>query len=637
MPLERYIIAFYFRRYKMKDKEKTKKQLIDELTKLRQRITELEELEANHRRTEEVLRDSEERHRKLFEEAQDGIFLADAETGVIIDCNRAAAELVGRDKSELIGQHQKILHPPQKIKEGFSLSFKKHIDESEGQVLEEQVITRTGKIKEVAIKANILHLGGRKLLQGIFHDITERKRAEEALRENEEKYYGLFDNSTEFIYILDSKGTFVEVNRAAEVLTGYSKSKLIGMNFKDYVPPEYHKRVFNAFYNVFTTGKQLQDFPLEVIVKDGTKKYFEINVGPLRKGEQIIGFHGCSRDITERKQAEDALQESEEKYRTILDNIEEGFYEVDLAGNFTFFNDSLCRMLNYSKDELMGMNNQQYMDKESAKRVYEIFNKVYKTGRPSKGIEFQTIRKDRVKKHGEISVSLIKDSKGQPIGFRGIIRDITERKLAEEKIKASLEEKEVMLREIHHRVKNNMQIMSSLLRLQSGKIKDKKTLEIFKTSQSRIRSMAFIHESLYNSKDLARIDFSDYTSRVTTHLFSLYGARKAPINYKVEVKDVFLDINTAIPCGLIINELVTNSLKHAFPDDRRGEILVKMHADKRGKHTLIVKDTGIGFPEELDFRETETLGMQLVTDLVIQIGRSIKLNREGGTTFTIVF
>jgi len=511
LPLERYIITFYFRCYKMKDKEKTKKQLIDELTKLRPRIAELEAFESKHKRTEE------------------------------------------------------------------------------------------------------------------------------ALRENEEKYYGLFYNSTDFIYVLDSKGTFVEVNRAAEVLTGYSKSELIGMNFKDYISPEYHKRVFNAFYNVFTTGKQLRNFPLEVIVKDGTKKYFEINVGPLRKGEQIIGFHGCSRDITEQKRAEGKLRESEEKYRTILDNIEEGYYEVDLVGNFTFFNDSLCKMLNYSKNELMGMNNQQYMDEEGAKRVYEIFNKVYKTGRPSKGVEFQTIRKDRVKKHGEISVSLIKDSKGQPIGFRGIIRDITERKLAEEKIKASLEEKEVMLREIHHRVKNNMQIMSSLLRLQSGKIKDKKTLEIFKTSQSRIRSMAFIHESLYQSEDLARIDFSDYTSRVTTHLFSLYGTRTAHINYKVEVKDVFLDINTAIPCGLIINELVTNSLKHAFPDDRRGEMLVKMRVDKRGKHTLIVKDTGIGFPERLDFRETETLGMQLVTDLAIQVGGSIKLNREGGTAFTIVF
>lgn len=511
MPLERYIITFYFRRNKMKDKEKPKKQHIDELTKLRQRIARLEELEANHRRTEEALRDSEERHRKLFEEAQDGIILADEETGVIVACNRAAAELVGRDQSELIGQHPKILHPPHEVNEKFSETFKKHLGESEEKILETQVITRTGEIKEVAIKANTLNLNGEKLLQGIFRDVTERKRAEEKLRE------------------------------------------------------------------------------------------------------------------------------SEEKYRTILDNIEEGYYEVDLAGNFTFFNDSLFKMLNYSKNELMGMNNQQYMDEESAKRIYEIFNKVYKTGRPSKGVEFQVIRKDRVKKRSEISVSLIKDSKDRRIGFRGIVRDITERNLAEEKIKASLEEKEVMLREIHHRVKNNMQIMSSLLRLQSGKIKDKRILEIFKTSQSRIRSMAFIHESLYQSEDLARIDFSDYTRRVTTHLFSLYGARTAPINYKVEVKDVFLDINTAIPCGLIINELVTNSLKHAFPDDRRGEILVKMRADKRGKHILIVKDTGIGFPEELDFRETETLGMQLVADLVIQIEGSIKLNREGGTTFTIVF
>lgn len=511
MPLERYIITFYFRRYKMKDKEKTKKQLIDELTKLRPRIAELEASESKHKRTEEALGESEGLLKAIIESTADGILVVDKEN--------------------------RVTHSNTKFAELW------------------QIPEKLIKLKD-----------DKKLLNYV---IDQLEKPEAFLSKVRELYKS-------------------------------SKEDLDTLHFKD--------------------GQVFERFSC-----------------PLIRNEEIAGRVWSFRDITDRKQAEDALQESKEKYRTILDNIEEGYYEVDLSGNFTFFNDSLCKMLNYSKNELIGMNNRQYMDEESAKRVYEIFNKVYKTGRPSKGVEFQIMRKDRVKKYGEISVSPIKDSKGQPIGFRGIVRDITERKLAEEKIKASLEEKEVMLREIHHRVKNNMQIMSSLLRLQSGKIKDKKTLEIFKTSQSRIRSMAFIHESLYKSEDLARINFSDYTSRVTTHLFSTYGARTALINYKVEVKDVFLDINTAIPCGLIINELVTNSLKHAFPDDRRGEMLVKMRADKRGKHTLIVKDTGIGFPEELDFRETETLGMQLVTDLVIQIGGSIKLNREGGTAFTIVF
>jgi len=219
----------------------------------------------------------------------------------------------------------------------------------------------------------------------------------------------------------------------------------------------------------------------------------------------------------------------------------------------------------------------------------------------------------------------------------GNARDITERKQAEEKIKASLKEKDVMLREIHHRVKNNMQIISSLLRLQSRNVKDETALDMFKVSQNRIRSMAFIHEALYQSEDLAMIDFSNYIKRLITHLFSVYGTETKVPNLRLNVKDVYLDINRAIPCGLIINELVSNSLKHAFPDSRKGEITVEMRSDKKEKYTLIVKDTGIGMPKELNIHKTETLGMQLVNDLTEQIDGTIELNRIGGTTFSIMF
>jgi PAS domain S-box-containing protein len=142
-----------------------------------------------------------------------------------------------------------------------------------------------------------------------------------------------------------------------------------------------------------------------------------------------------SRDITEQKQAQEALRESEEKYRTILESIEDGYYEVDIAGNFTFFNDSMCRILGYPKDELMGMNNREYSDKEAAKKVYQVFNKVYSTGKPAKGSGWEILRKDGTKRHIETSVSLIKDSEGHGIGFRGIVRDVTVRKRAEEEIR----------------------------------------------------------------------------------------------------------------------------------------------------------------------------------------------------------
>ncbi len=207
----------------------------------------------------------------------------------------------------------------------------------------------------------------------------------------------------------------------------------------------------------------------------------------------------------------------------------------------------------------------------------------------------------------------------------------------ERQIKASLKEKEVLLKEIHHRVKNNMQIISSLLRLQSRQIEDEEIVDMFTQSQNRIKSMALIHEELYQSKDLANIDFSDYIKRLTNHLFSAYRVGKDPIDFKVDVKDVYLDINKAIPCGLIISEIASNSLKHAFPDGKGGEIIVWMRSNKNGKYKLTMKDTGTGFPEGLDMHNTETLGMQLILDLVQQIEGTVELKKEKGTEFNIVF
>jgi len=223
-------------------------------------------------------------------------------------------------------------------------------------------------------------------------------------------------------------------------------------------------------------------------------------------------------------------------------------------------------------------------------------------------------------------------------------QEITERKRVEkvlreskQQIQSSLKEKDVLLKEIHHRVKNNMQIISSILRLQSRKIKDEEVLEIFNQSQYRIKSMALIHEGLYQSEDLARIDFSDYIGRLKSHLFSAYGVGVRDIDFEMKVRDVHLDINRAIPCGLIISEIVSNSMKYAFPNGRKGKIDIKMHPDGKGKYILIVRDTGIGFPDGLDFHKTETLGMQIVTDLVEQLDGTIELRRNKGTKFKIVF
>ena len=215
---------------------------------------------------------------------------------------------------------------------------------------------------------------------------------------------------------------------------------------------------------------------------------------------------------------------------------------------------------------------------------------------------------------------------------------VSEHKQAEEQIRASLQEKEVLLQEIHHRVKNNLQIISSLLNLQSIYIDDEQLLTMFVESQNRIRSMALVHERLYRSPNIAQIEFGTYIRQLTQQLLGTYRSELDQVALQIDVQeDVALAIDEAVPCGLILNELVSNALKHAFPGGRAGEICVALHRQDRERAILSVRDDGIGFPEDLDLYGTDSLGMQLVTTLVDQLDGTIELDRRGGTTFRIEF
>jgi two-component sensor histidine kinase len=242
-------------------------------------------------------------------------------------------------------------------------------------------------------------------------------------------------------------------------------------------------------------------------------------------------------------------------------------------------------------------------------------------------------------------------------------QEIAERMRAEERIRASLKEKELLLQEIHHRVKNNLQVISSLLNLQSKGIEDRSALELFKESQNRVRSMALIHEKLYRSQNLAKIDFAEYVRNLTSFLIRSYRSDSGPVRLEVNARDVFLGIDAAVPCGLIINELISNALKHAFPpqdetltggeglspigtgapadgsqsNGKESEIRVELRADHAQHLTLVVGDNGVGFPESLDFRNTESLGMQLVNTLVSQLEGKVELHNNGGAEFKITF
>jgi PAS domain S-box-containing protein len=245
-----------------------------------------------------------------------------------------------------------------------------------------------------------------------------------------------------------------------------------------------------------------------------------------------------------------------------------------------------------------------------------------------------------VRKNGEVRHLLVSRKELFWSGkkqYQTLYRDITERTRTEEALRTSLREKEILLREIHHRVKNNMQVISSLFSLQAGHTTNEECRGILKEGQTRIRSMSLVHEKLYQSSDLSKIDFAGYIQSLAVHLLHVYLVNPAQVRMETDFEDVSLDINSAVPCGLILNELISNALKHAFPGGRTGEIKIGLRRGPGGAVELRVADDGVGFPKGLDFRKAESFGLQIVNLLVGQLEAAIDLDRTKGTAFTMTF
>jgi PAS domain S-box-containing protein len=331
------------------------------------------------------------------------------------------------------------------------------------------------------------------------------------------------------------------------------------------------------------------------------------------------------------------LRESQDKFRSVANSAVDGIITTDNNGKIVLFNPSLENMFGYGIDEIKGKHATILMPDRYKKQFIDKLDRFKSTGNhelDGKTFESLGLRKDGTEFPFEISIATW-GPKGNKF-TTSIIRDVTERKKTEKMLEKSLHEKEILLKEIHHRVKNNLMIISSLLNLQSDYIKDEESKNIFKESQNRARSMALIHERLYQSIDLKRMDFGDYIRSLSTELLHTYEVDPGLIKLKINVEDIFLDINTAIPLGLIVNELVTNSLKHAFPEGNSGEINVDFHPID-DYYEFTVKDNGVGFPEDIDYQNTESLGLQIVTSLTDQIDGEITLDRNNGTKFKITF
>jgi two-component system cell cycle sensor histidine kinase/response regulator CckA len=475
----------------------------------------------------------------------------------------------------------------------------------------------------------------------VFRDQTEQRAAVKALRENEERFRHVSSAISDIAYSCvaspDGDYSIDWMAGASERITGYTAEEIKERGCWHFLVVEEDLALFKKHVTDLAPGSS-GSCELRIRHKNGHIEWVTSYTDCVLEAEEPrrTRLYGGLVDVTERKLDEEALRDSEERFKIIFEFAPDAYLLSDLKGNFTDVNLAAERITGYKREELIGAS---YLTLNllSADQYFKSADvlALNARGEETGPDEFILHRRDGSQIAVDIATYPVK-IKGVT-AVLGIARDISQRKNDEEQLKATLNDRDVMLREIHHRVKNNMQIISSLLRLQSQSITDKKTLEIFNESQSRIRSMALIHEKLYQSRDYSRVEFADYVRKTITHLFSLYEIPAGSISYKVEAEDIYLDIGRAIPCGLIINELVTNSLKHAFPGKRKGEIIVRISKQDDAKYRLMVKDTGVGLPEDFDPDKQKTLGFQIIRDLVRQLEGSMKVKKDSGTEIIVLF
>ncbi len=366
----------------------------------------------------------------------------------------------------------------------------------------------------------------------------------------------------------------------------------------------------------------------------GKKSAQKSEVIVLKKYNQAL-IRKLEEKMVALEKANTELDRSRIFFKTIFSSSCDAMTVSDADGILTFFNEATESMFGYTKDEIIGLPISQLAPEHLKDHQQQLLKKAVAKGY-LKAQETEMVKKDGTVFPVEVSFGNMHDTSGELLGIVAIFRDITKRKLAQQQIQQDLQEKTILLAEIHHRVKNSLQVVASLLNLQSHEITDKHSYELFQESRNRVRMMSSVYERLYQSEKFADIDFGKYLDSVLIAIYQQSGLRHR-VDLKIDVMDIKLGLDDAIPVALIINELFTNSIKYAFPDESKGkiEIIFKQLEDK--SYQLIYRDNGVGLPKEIDFKNTKSFGLFLVNILTKQITGTAALEQTEWTTFTILF
>lgn len=460
---------------------------------------------------------------------------------------------------------------------------------------------------------------------------THSKAALKEEQEKEARYKDLVDNAGEAIFVAQD-GMLKLVNTATCRLTGRTEDELYSRPFTEFIYNEDRGIVIENYLKRTSGGNAPSCYQFRLASKDGSVKWVEINSIIYRWNDAPATLNFLTK-VTERKHIEDALRESENKYRRIFENIQDVFYQTDIHGHIIEISPSIERYAGFLREELIGKPVTDVYIRPEMRR--ELIEKIEKDGEV---VDYELMLHDKNKNEVFTSTNshFLYDASGNITGIEGSLRDITPRKKAEIALKESLREKEILMIELQHRVKNNLGIISSLLSLEMPKLQDEYARAIFMNARTRILSMSGIYEQLYSSGNFESVNLAMYINDLASKLLKTYSISSRNIVLFTNLAEIQLDLRRAVPLGLIINELITNTLKYAYPDGSGGNINIEL-LENEGSVTLTLSDRGIGLPEGFSISSADTMGLSLVKMLVEQINGKLQVESRGGTRVSINF